>query len=76
MNDTSTGNSGRSTLLGQVFKLLMRKERQAKIKVQNLMSNVVYHKNGSSILHQTIVSVIGLQIDGQKCSMPIISNEN
>lgn len=40
------------------------------------MGNVVYHKNGSSILHQAIVSVIGLQIDRQKCSVPIISNEN
>jgi len=35
-------------------------KRQPKFKVQNLMSNVVYHKHRASILHQTIVPVIGL----------------
>lgn len=40
------------------------------------MSDVMYHHNGASVLHQTMVPVIGFQIDRQECRVPIICNEH
>lgn len=40
------------------------------------MSNVMYDKNGASVLHLSIVSVICFQINRQECSVPVVSNEH
>jgi hypothetical protein len=36
----------------------------------------MYDKNGTSVLHSAIVSVICFQINRQECSVPIVSNEH